>query len=127
MAKSSTLGRALGALLSEIEDAYDKEITKEETEFIKQSLQKLSKEEIDFINRYAEPSEKKVAIETLQFMGRIEKPTIKKTHSHTKVIYEISNAIKEHQDFNPTQIINYVSINLNMTPRAVSKHYYKRK
>ncbi|MDD2265779.1 hypothetical protein [Sulfuricurvum sp.] len=136
MANESALGKGLGTLLKEIEDAYDngapypykcKEITIEEKEFIHQSLKTLSKEEKDFVNRYSEPSEQKIVVETLLFMGRIEKPTFKKTHSHIKVIYEISNAKKEHQDFNATQIINYVAEKINMTPRAVSKHYYKRK
>ncbi|AFV98261.1 MULTISPECIES: hypothetical protein [unclassified Sulfuricurvum] len=133
MAKLSALGKGLGALLQEIEDAYDqspykwKEITLEEKDFINQSLQKLSKKEIDFVNQYIEPSEKKIVIETLLFMGRIEKPTIKKTHSHNKVMHEISNAKKEHQDFNRTQIIEHVAKQLDMTPRAVTKHYYQTK
>lgn len=131
------LGEGLGELLKEIEELYARELPPlsrcnceqrefQSEQFVKQSIDKLALYDRKFVQSFTNPLMKEAAIKTILHIKGEYQPRAKKTHSNEEVVRAIEKIEKDYPNFNVTEIINFVAEKLNMTPRAVRKHYYKK-
>lgn len=94
-------------------------------EFVQSELKKLSIKDQNFVNHYKSNAEKKIAIESIHHARKsLTSPNKRKTHPRNEVLEAISIVKVKNPQMTVKLIINEVAINLNMTPRAVKKHYY---
>jgi hypothetical protein len=105
---------------------FFKKKQEEDCHFVKVEMKKLSKRDKEFIeSHYSTDLLKRTAIEGILYARKNHTPLEKrKTHSHNEVMEAVLNIQKSNPGITAKDLIDKVALTLEMTPRAVSKHYY---